>query len=89
MTCFGGFAQGTYLPKIYEAYKKISSTEVPTPESVLCEDMIFLTEKDKKLTALDITFRAKWRREELIQKTQEITIQSSLESMFSEIEACL
>ena len=97
ITCFGGFAQGNYLPKIQAAYRKlllsmnIGNEEVLSSQpSLLNEDMVFVeTTYGEITTALDLTLEWTPTQAVLLEKAQNTTLRSSIEKMIPEIARCL
>jgi len=94
VTCFGGFAQGTYLPQIFAAYSKIaekSGESASIQPDILCEDIILALDKEGRImTALDIlTANDRVDIEKLLQNAKNTTLQRSIELMLPEITRCL
>ena len=94
VTCFGGFAQGTYLPQIFAAYSKIvekSGESASIQPDILCEDIILALDKEGRImTALDIlTANDQVDIEKLLQNAKNTTLQRSIELMLPEITRCL
>jgi len=96
LTCFGGFAQGNYLPKIQKAYWElletlwISEENLSTQSALLNEDMIFLYEKKHQIsTALDLLIQWAPNVKNMSENAKNTTIQESLMAMVPEIGRCL
>lgn len=96
VTCFGGFAQGAYLPKIRLAYESLIKAYGNHEEnlcqysSILNEDMVFLLwNTDTILTALDMMFQGVQTPQEMLEFAKKMSIYSSLSYMSSEIQRCL
>lgn len=94
LTCFGGFAQGTYLPRIFAAYEKLAhkmweSVQIQT--SILCEDMVLMrNEKGGIITALDMLLaKEECGIEKLLRNAKSTTLSDSIYMMLPEIARCL
>ena len=95
IACFGGFAQGEYLPQIQKAYWDLlwvlseSQKQLSTQWSILNEDMVFLYEKTWEIsTALDrvvknIPFA------DILEASKSVSVSSSIQKMYYEIARCL
>ncbi len=89
LTCFGGFAQGEYLSRIQEAFKKIAgeSENLSTQSSILNEDMVFLFQDDGEVsTAVDIYSMADKKFNSIA--SENIKIKDSIYKMGYEISRC-
>lgn len=96
LTCFGGFAQGNYLPKIQTAYSTLTKTlwiseeNLSSQGSLLNEDMIFLYKKNHHIaTALDCVIQWRFDIKNMSEKAKSTTIQESIKAMVPEIGRCL
>ena len=91
LTCFGGFAQGWYLPRLLFAYNQWLWTTTKISSSILCEDMVFSYTKNKSIaTALDMLHEGELTSKNvLLEKAKTTTLLDSLEAMVPEIGRCL
>lgn len=91
LRCFGGYAQGTYLPDVLTAYEKTVSQSIDIPESILCEDMIFShTEKWTITTALDMLYNPSLAdTKKLLSDAKNTSLEESIKSMLPEIARCI
>lgn len=96
LTCFGGFAQGNYLPKIQKSYCELLETlevdekNISEQGSILNEDMIFLYEKNHHIaTALDLFIQWAPDIKTMYEKAHTTTLQESIVAMVPEIGRCL
>jgi hypothetical protein len=89
LTCFGGFAQGEYLPRIQKAFKKIAgeSENLSTQSSLLNEDMVFLFQNNGEIsTALDLSVHERDSSYSLL--SQKVSLRESVYKMEHEINRC-
>lgn len=89
LTCFGGFAQGEYLPRIQEAFIKIAgeSENLSAQSSILNEDMVFLFQKNGEIsTALDLSIGDDKKSYNIA--TENVQIKDSIYKMQYEIRRC-
>lgn len=87
--CFGGFSQGDYLPSMQRVFQKLDVLcEAFTTWIVLNEDLVFILEKDGKVsTALDVYW--KWTNDIPFRTIHTTTLLDSLNQMQDEIVRCL
>lgn len=41
LKCFGGYAQGSYLPAVLSAYSALSGEPLSSSDSTMCENIVF------------------------------------------------